>query len=180
MSENNQLLDTDDIIVEQIPGQPVTYSAGTDKGDRLLPKLALGGLLGATLGVLAAALAHEGTTQRVNQTVKSVGNAVKGAAEGLNDTVKDVGNAVKSVAEGLNDTVKDVGEAAKRATEGVSDTVKDTVDAVKSTAGGVSDTVKDTVDSAKSAAEDVKVSANQGVKTSDKQKTYILVPMENE
>jgi hypothetical protein len=36
------------------------------------------------------------------------------------------------------------------------------------------------VDSAKSAAEDVKVSASQGVKTSDKQKTYILVPMENE
>jgi gas vesicle protein len=155
-------LGTYDIIVEQIPGQPVTYSAGTDKGDRLFPKLVLGGLLGATLGVLAVALAHKGTTQRVNQTVKSVGNAVKGAAESLNGPVKDVG------------------EAAKRATEGVSDTVKDTVDAVKSTAGGVSDTVKDTMDSAKAQLKMSRYLLNQDVKTSDKQKTYILVPMENE
>lgn len=180
MSDNNQLLDTDDIIVEQIPPQTVTSSASTDKGDGLLAKVAIGGLLGATLGLLAGALAHKGTAQRVNQTVKSVGNAVKGAAQSVDQTVKDVGDAVKSVAEGVNDTVKDVGDAVKGATEGVNQTVKSTVDTVKGTAEIVNDTVKDTVDSAKSAVEDVKVSANQGVKAPDKQTTYILVPVENE
>ena len=69
MSELDQLLDTDEIIVEQILPQHVTDSAGADKFDGLLAKVAIGGLLGATLGVLAGALAHKGTAQKVNQTV---------------------------------------------------------------------------------------------------------------
>lgn len=180
MNENNQLVETDEIIVEQIPPQDDTYSASTNKLDGLLAKVAIGGLLGATLGMLAGALAHKGTAQKVNQAVESVGNAVKGAAQGVNQTVKGVGDTVQSVAQGVNETVKDVGDAVKGATEGVNQTVISTVDTVKGTAQVVNDTVKDTVHSANSAAEDVKVSTHQGAKAPNKQTTYILVPMENE
>ncbi|MCA1994460.1 MAG: YtxH domain-containing protein, partial [Coleofasciculus sp. S288] len=104
MSENYQLLDTDDIVVEQIPRQPDADSAETGMGNGLA-KVAIGAVIGATLGAIAGALANKRTAQKVNLTVKNVGNTVKSAAEGVNQTVKDVGNGIKSVAEGVNDTV---------------------------------------------------------------------------
>lgn len=179
MSENNQLLETDDIIVEQLPRHSDTDSPETAWGNGL-GKVAIGALIGATLGAIAGALANKGTAERVNQTVRSVGDKVKSAADGVNDTVKGVGDAVKNVAENVNGTVKDVGDTVKNAAEGVNDTVKSTVDAVNGTAEGVNNTVKGTVDAVKSAAEDVKQSTNQGVKTAEKQRTYILVPLEDD
>jgi gas vesicle protein len=60
------------------------------------------------------------------------------------------------------------------------ETVKGTVETVKGTSKDVNDTVKGTVDTLKNAAEDVKQSANQEAKLSEKQRTYILVPVEDE
>lgn len=191
MSENKQVLDVDtnldsdyEIKVEQLPSRSDNYSAGAVKNDGLLAKVAIGALIGASLGAIAAALTNKGTAERVNQTIKGVGNTVKRAATGVNDTVKDVGDAVKNVATGVNDTVKDVGESVKGAATGVNDTVKSTVDAVKGTAVDVNDTVKGTVDAVKGAADEVKRSTstnpNQGVKPSEKQRAYLLVPVEDE
>lgn len=182
MSEHDQVLDidSDEIRVEQLPHQSDTYSAENTKGNGLAKSVAIGALVGVTLGAIAGALANKGTAERVNRTVKGVGDVVKRAAEGVNNTVKDVGDAAKSVAEGVNYTAKDVGGTVKTTAEGVSDTVKSTVDAVKGTATDVNDTVKGTVDAVKSAAEDVKQSTNQDVKVPEKQRTYILVPVEDE
>lgn len=181
MSEKNQVLDTDDeITVEQIPYQSSDdYSEGTSKGIGLT-KIAIGALIGATLGAVAGALATKGTAERVNQTVKGVGNAVKRTAEGVNGTVQDVGNATQTVAYGVNDTVKDVGNTVKNTAESINDTVKGTVDVVKGTSKDVNDTVKGTVDTLKNVAEDVKQSANQDAKLSEKQRTYILVPVDDD
>ena len=187
MSEKNQVLDTDDEIrVEQIPYQSDDYSEGSSRGAGLT-KIAIGALIGATLGAVAGALATKGTAERVNQTVKGVGNAVKRAAEGVNETVQDVGKSTQSVANGVNDTVKDVGNTVKNTAESVNDTVKGTVDVVKGTVDvvkgtskDVNDSVKGTVDTLKNVAEDVKQSANQDVKLAEKQRTYILVPVEDE
>jgi gas vesicle protein len=188
MSEKNQVLDTDDeITVEQIPYQSSDdYSEGTTKGIGLT-KIAIGALIGATLGAVAGALATKGTAERLNQTVKGVGNAVKRTAEGVNGTVQDVGNATQTVAYGVNDTVKDVGNTVKNTAESINDTVKGTVDVVKGTVDvvkgtskDVNDTVKGTVDTLKNVAEDVKQSANQDAKLSEKQRTYILVPVDDD
>ncbi len=187
MSEKNQVLDTDDeITVEQIPYQSDEYTVGTSRGNGLA-KVAIGALIGATLGAVAGALATKGTAERVNQTVKGVGNAVKRAAEGVNETVQDVGNSTQSVANGVNETVQDVGNTIKNTAESVNDTVKGTVETVKGTvetvkgtSKDVNDTVKGTVDTFKNAAEDVKQSANQEAKLSEKQRTYILVPVEDD
>jgi gas vesicle protein len=161
VSENNQLLDTDEIIVEQIPHQPDADTAGTGTSN-VLAKVAIGAVIGATLGAIAGALANRSTAQRVNMTVKNVGNTVKNAAEGVNQTVKEVGDGIQRVAVGVNDTVKDVGDAVKGTADDVSQTVKGTMNAVKGT------------------AEDVNPSGNQGVIVADKQRTYILVPVDNE
>lgn len=102
MSEHDQVLDidSDEIRVEQLPHQTDTYSAETTRGNGLAKSVAIGALVGVTLGAIAGALANKGTAERVNRTVKGVGDVVKRAAEGVNNTVKDVGDAAKSVAEG--------------------------------------------------------------------------------
>jgi hypothetical protein len=64
MSENNQVLDTDDIIVEQIPYQSKADSTDTGMGNGLA-KIAIGAVIGATLGAIAGALANKGTAQRL-------------------------------------------------------------------------------------------------------------------
>jgi gas vesicle protein len=197
MSENNKFLDDDEIFVEQMPRQTNANSADTSMGNALA-KIALGAAIGATLGAIAAALANRDTAQRVNLAVKTVGNAVKNAADGVNQTVKDVGNGIKNVAESVNETVKDVGDSVKVSAEGVSETVKVTMDSVKGTAEGVNDTLKGTMDTVKGVADDVNnsvkgtgevlktvgddvnPSGNQATKPSEKQITYILVPVEKE
>lgn len=195
MNENQQFSDKSeesiDLLTEQASNSGVDRSPNNE-----LAKVAIGTLIGAALGGLTAALTMKGTTEKVDQAVKGVGNAVKGATKSFNQTVTNVSGAIKSVANSVNETVKDVGDAVKDtasevnntatntvdAVKGtaveISDTVKDTVDAVKGAAEGVKDTVEGTVDVAKSAVEDDTLSGSQSASTPNIQTTYMLVPID--
>ena len=95
MNENQQLLNrSEDSIV--LTDQVNDYAGGTNTTNELA-KVAIGALIGATLGAVAAALTIKGTAQKVNQTVKGVGNAVKGATGSFNQTLKGVGDAIKTL-----------------------------------------------------------------------------------
>ena len=179
MIDNNQVVDREPVSVEEITDESDTYSTSTPRGNGL-SKVAISALVGATLGAIAGALAIKGTAERVNQTVKNVGETVKDAAQNLNQTVKGVGDAVRTVADGVNDTAKDVGDTVKDAVAGVNQTVQGTVDAVKGSAVGVNQTVRSTVDAVKDTVEDVKPSGNKPVKVSDNQQLFRIVPVEDE
>ena len=49
-----------------------------------LSKIVFGTFMGAALGALAGALAMKGTAQRVNESVKNVGNLVKDTTNNFN------------------------------------------------------------------------------------------------
>lgn len=147
-----------------------------------LTKVAIGVLVGATLGGVAGALANPGVVDRLNQAVKGVGDAIKRAAANVNDNVQNVGEAVHSVSTGVNDTVKDVGNAVKDAAEGINSTVKDTLNTVKHTAEDVNDTVKDTFNDVKATTvkdttEAHNASGEEAVGTSDNGTLYKLIPV---
>jgi methyl-accepting chemotaxis protein len=107
-------------------------------------KVALGVLIGATIGGIATALTNKGTVDRVNQSIKGIGNSVKGVAIGFNKTVKEVGTAFNSVVSGVNEVVQDVGSTVRTAAEEVNETVESTMTHVKDTKDDVSDTMKST------------------------------------
>ena len=120
---------------EQISTSP---QPNEQKGNNNLNKVLLGGLLGATLGTLAAALANKKTAQGANLAAKGVGDAVKSVGEGVNVAAKGVGEAAKTVAEGVNqglvspvmDVFKDTAEGAKKSLESATDKLKQTAEYV--------------------------------------------------
>ncbi|BAY10743.1 hypothetical protein [Calothrix sp. NIES-2098] len=187
MNGNQQLLDKSQNDIDLATDTSEEYTVDSGKNNNLA-KIAMGAIVGGTLGAVAVALTIKGTAERINQTIQSLGNGVKGAAEGVNNTVKGVGDAIKTVADGVNYTVKDVGDAVKTSAEGVNKTVVNTVDAVKSTAVNVNKTVKDTVDTVKDTAVDVKdtvkdarnltTSENQTKNVPEDQATYLLIPVD--
>lgn len=111
------------------------FQSNEQKGNNL-NKVLLGGLLGATLGTLAAALANKRTAQGANLAAKGVGDAVRSVGEGVNVAAKGVGEAAKTVAEGVNqglvnpvvDALKDTAEGAKKSVENVADQFKQTAE----------------------------------------------------
>lgn len=109
-------------------------------------RIAIGVLIGAALGGIAGALTNRNAVDRVNQSIKRVGNSVKEAAANVSETVQELGNAVNSVAVGVNDTVRDVGSSVRGAADQVTDTVETTVSTVQDTTDGVNETVKTTID----------------------------------
>lgn len=129
------------------------------KGNNNLNKVLLGGLLGATLGTLAAALANRKTAQGANLAAKGVGDAVKSVGEGVNVAAKGVGDAAKTVAEGFNQGL-----------------VSPVVDAIKDTAEGAKKTLENTADQLKQTAEYV----NPADQEFEPQTTYVLIPVEKE
>lgn len=141
-------------------------------------KVAIGVLVGATLGGIAGALTNRGVVDRINQTIRGVGNAVKRAAANVNNDVQNVGDAVYSVTTGVNDTVKDVGDAVKETAEGVNSTVRHTVSSVKHTAENVNGTVKSTLSSIKENAQENEPSGQQDTNNTPEQETlYKLIPV---
>lgn len=129
------------------------------KGNGNLNKVLLGGLLGATLGTLAAALANKKTAQGANLAAKGVGDAVKSVGEGVNVAAKGVGEAAKTVAEGVNQgLVSPVVEA-----------LKDTAEGAKSSLGSAADKLKQTAEY-----------VNPNEQEFDSQTTYVLIPVEKE
>ncbi|MBW4542600.1 MAG: hypothetical protein KME43_26235 [Myxacorys chilensis ATA2-1-KO14] len=143
MSNNNYLLTPEETSADESANQFDDTTATPGKNG--FSKIAIGILIGAALGGIAGALTSRSTVNRVNQTVKDVGNSVKGAAVGISEAVKEVGNAVNSVAVGVNETVRDVGSGITRAADEVTETIETTVSAVKDTTDGVNATMETTV-----------------------------------
>ncbi|MDZ8053941.1 MAG: hypothetical protein RMX68_014980 [Aulosira sp. ZfuVER01] len=195
MNENPQLLDKTQGEINLVTEEPETYT--DDRGTNNLAKVAMGAIVGATLGAVAVALSIKGTAQRINQTIQNLGNGVKSAADGVNQTVKNVGDAIQTVAEGVNDTAKDVGDAVKTSAHGVNDTVQNTVSAVKVSSVKVNNTVQDTVSTVKGTAVSVNDTvqntvdlgnrvveheqpSTQKTNVPDDQTAYILVPVDKQ
>ena len=139
-------------------------------------KVAIGALIGATLGGIAGALTNRGVVDRINTSVRGVGNTVRKTTAGIDETVKGVGNAVQSVAVGVNTTAKEINEAVRETAEGISGTVKSTVNTVQSTADDVQETVGSTVNTVKSVVEETTASANLAP-DADQATLYKLVPV---
>jgi gas vesicle protein len=176
--------------------EPPNAHQADESTNNKLAIVAIGTFIGATLGALAAALTIKDTTDKVDQTAKNMGNAVKGAARSFNQNVTNLGGAIKIVADSVNDTVKDVGDTLKDTALNVNDTATNTVHTVKSTATNVNDTVKTTVntfkgvavgvkdtvtgtvDITKNVVEDDNLSKDQNVNIHNNQTAYMLVPID--
>src|SRR3712207_3737079 len=96
-----------DAPVDQLSHNANTTPTDDESTNNGLTKVAIGVLVGATLGGVAGALANPEVVDRINQTIKSVGDAIKRAAANVNDNVHNVGDAVHNVSASVNDTVKD-------------------------------------------------------------------------
>ncbi|PSB15715.1 hypothetical protein C7B61_06155 [filamentous cyanobacterium CCP1] len=180
VSNNTPLLpskSTSDPSVEQ-SSLDANLSANADElSNNGLSKIAIGVLVGATLGGVAGALANPGVVDRINRSIRGVGDAMKRAAANVTDDVQHVGEAVHSVSTGVNDTVREVGSAVKGAAAGINSTMKNTVNTVKNTADTVNDTVKDTVGSVKDATEGKKPLEGITASAADNGTLYKLVPV---
>ena len=86
MNGNQELFDQLDGNTDVATEQPHAYEVGQDTSNGL-SKIAIGALIGATLGAIAGALTIKGTAEKVNQTVKNVGDKVKDAAQNFNQNV---------------------------------------------------------------------------------------------
>ena len=116
-SELEQPLQKHEENLDSIPGQGDAQSVGTGTGNGLA-KAAILGAVGAVLGTVAVALASKVTDQRINGTVKGVGDAVKGVAKGVNHTVKGTVDRVR-------DSIEDAKVSAKDTVNREKDTVED-------------------------------------------------------
>lgn len=143
---------------------------------QVFTKVAIGALVGATLGGIAGALTHKGVVDRINTSVRGVGNTVRKTTAEIDETIKGVGDAVQSVAAGVNTTAKEINEAVRETAEGISGTVKSTVHTVQDTADDVQQTVGSTVNTVKSVVEDTTASAALAPDT-DQATLYKLVPV---
>ena len=158
--ENTELPKNESISDTSIPTEKSfdnQLQSKKQKGNNL-NKILLGGLLGATLGTLAAALANKKIVQGANVAAKGVGESVKSVGEGVNVAAKGVGEAAKSVSEGVNQGL----------ISPVVDVIKDTAEAKKS--------LENTTDKLKQTAEYV----NPADQEFEPQTTYVLIPVEKE
>lgn len=142
---------------------PQTDAQPASKGrNNNLNKALIGGLVGATLGTLAAALANKRTAQGANHAAKGVGKAVKSVSEGVNHAAKGVGEAVKNVTEGVNHAV-----------------VGTVVDALKNTADSAKQSVEASADMGQTADYMNRADyVNPADQQEDAQTTYVLIPVE--
>jgi uncharacterized protein (TIGR02271 family) len=95
-SELEQPLEKQEENIDSITGQADAQSVGTGMGNGLA-RAAIAGIVGAVLGTVAATLAGKVTAQRINRSVKSVGDAVKDVAKGVNHTAKGTVDRVKDI-----------------------------------------------------------------------------------
>ncbi len=123
ISEPSQPLQKHEKKVDSIPGQAYAEPVGTGMSSGLA-KAAIAGLIGASLGAIAGALANKKTADTINRTVKGVGDIFKGAAE-------SVAKGVNSAVEGVVDTAKGTESVVNNAVKSAVDQVKDTVETAK-------------------------------------------------
>jgi gas vesicle protein len=159
--KNTESPKNENINGTSIPTEKSSDNSLQSKGQKgnNLNKVLLGGLLGATLGTLAAALSNKKTVQGANLAAKGVGDAVKSVGEGVNVAAKGVGEAAKTVAEGVNQGL-----------------VNPVVDAIKDTAEGAKKSLESATDKLKQTAEYV----NPADQEFEPQTTYVLIPVEKE
>lgn len=100
-SELEQPVEKHEENLDSLTGQGDAQSVGKGMGNGLA-KAAIVGVVGAALGTVAATLASKVKAQRINRTVKGVGDAVKDVAKSANHTAKGTVDSVK-------DTVEDAG-----------------------------------------------------------------------
>lgn len=149
----------------------------SDGSGHALTQIAIGALVGATIGGVATALSNRSIVNRINQTVRGVGSTVKRAANSVDDAVRGVGDAVQSVATGVNDTAKEVSDVVRETAEGIGGTVKDTINTVQNTAENVNDTVKSTADAVRCTTEEVTTSNQREANGSENDTLYKLIPV---
>jgi phage-related protein len=196
---NNQLLEKPQENTNLLTQQQ-SNSYGIEDTENGFAKVAIATLIGASVGAVAGILALKGSAQKINLSAKIIGNVIKNAVEGVNQTVKAASDTIKTAADGINETVKDVGNTVKNSAASANDSIKDTVDTVKNTAVNVNDTVKNAMQVVKGAANDVtgtvqdtvdvakkvvendekKPSSNGSTNVTDHQRTYMLVPVDEE
>jgi gas vesicle protein len=179
MTNGNQVLTQDQPALQStvVATTPEVDNRSTVK-DQTLAKVAIGALVGATLGGLAGALANKSVVDRINRTIKELGNSLKKTTSNVNDTVQDVGDAVYTITANVTDTVRDVGETVKQTADSVNSTVRETVDTVRNTANDVNGTVRTTLNSVKDSAEEVLSTDESNTAVPDQDTLYKLVPVE--
>ncbi|MBW4460781.1 MAG: hypothetical protein KME47_11190 [Nodosilinea sp. WJT8-NPBG4] len=153
-----------------------SFEQNVSPNSQAFTKVAIGALIGATLGGIAGALINKGVVDRINTSVRGVGNTVRKTTAGIDETIKGVGDAVQSVAVEVNATAREINEAVRETAEGISGTVQSTVHTVQSTADSVQETVGSTVNTVKSVVEETTASANLAPDT-DQATLYKLVPV---
>jgi gas vesicle protein len=124
-------------------------SASSNNG---LSKIAVGALIGATIGGIVAALTLRESTERINRAVRDLGKTAKSTADSINHSAQKVGEAVSSLADNVSDTTKEVNEALISVTTNVGGTLLNTMSTVKGTAAEVNETVKTAVGTVKEGA----------------------------
>ena len=100
-SENSPTVERHEENLDSITSQGDAQSVGTGTGNGLA-KAAIIGVVGAALGTVAATLASKVKAQRINRTVKGVGDAV-------DDVVKSANHAAKATVDRVKDTFEDAG-----------------------------------------------------------------------
>jgi gas vesicle protein len=124
-------------------------SASNNNG---ISKIAVGALIGATIGGIVAALTLRESTDRINRAVRDLGKTAKSTADSINHSAQRVGDAVSSLADNVSDTTKEVNEALISVTTNVGGTLLNTMSTVKGTAAEVNETVKTAVGTVKEGA----------------------------
>ncbi|HEY9879239.1 MAG TPA: hypothetical protein V6D29_12345 [Leptolyngbyaceae cyanobacterium] len=144
--------------------------------NQVLTKVAIGALVGAALGGIAGALTNRAVVDRINRSVRSVGDTVKNTTTEIDNTIKGVGDAVQSVAAGVNSTAKEINDAVRGTAEGISGTVKSTVHTVQDTADDIQGSVDSTVHTLKAVVGETSEAAQQ-VTSSEDTTLYKLIPV---
>lgn len=166
-------------------GVDATHTSQPSGGNNF-SKIMIGALIGGTLGSIAAALANRQTAERVNQTIRSVGQTAKSAAETLNDSVRQVGQAVNQIAVTVNESAQDVNSAVNSIAMNANTTAQDTIRTVQGAAAEVNASVNSTmnvVNAVKSGASNIQQSASTSETVStvnDEEKYYKLIPVSAE
>jgi gas vesicle protein len=116
---------------------------GSSNSNGALSRALVGGLVGATLGLLVGRKVSEG----FNRASKGVGRAFGTIGEGLSTTGKGVGEVAKSIGDGVSyAVVEGTSEAAQNISHGVQKVVSGANKAVQQTEENVSDGIQQAAD----------------------------------
>ncbi|MGL4622200.1 DUF2382 domain-containing protein [Chroococcidiopsis sp.] len=155
MIEDREIQEDREIKFEPNTGQTEIHAVDADKSNGLA-QLAIGGIVGAAMGTIAAILTDKNTANTLNRTAKDLGNVVKGTTESVNNTIKNGVETVKNKAFDLNKNI------SKNSKQKVEKETENSSASVENLAARVKETVKD-----------ANPSNSQAERTSDVQVFYL-------